>query len=263
MDPRWIAWYLIASLTGNPLGTLVVLALVWWIGDRFTFRLLPDPLRPLGRWRRMGQLRRTLAANPHDRRARLELGQLLLDARGPREAVEVLRPNVEAGDDDVHTAFAMGTALARSGFREQAERVLALAREADPKFRMGEIDLEIGRMRVAGRDFAGARQPLERLVSVRPGTVEGRWLLARALSGSGDEAGARRVRDEAWREYATLPRFHRRHERPFAWRIRPWRPAAAVILALLLAALAARVAMPVIEAGARARPAGGEASGDE
>jgi tetratricopeptide (TPR) repeat protein len=236
-----LQWYLLSWLTGSPLGALALLALVWWLGDRFTFRVMPDPLRRLGRWRRMNVLRRTLAVNPHDRRARLELAQLLLDARRPGEAARVLRPNVEAGDEDVYTAFAMGAALARSGEADAAERVLAVARAEDPRFRAGEIDLELGRLRVRRGDFAGARAPLERLLAVRPGSVEGRYWLARALAGLGQAADARRVRDDAWREYASLPRFHRRQERPFAWRLRPWRPALLLVAALVAALLAGRL----------------------
>jgi tetratricopeptide (TPR) repeat protein len=248
---RLLEWYLLAWLTGSPLGAAVLLVALWWLADRFTFRLLPSPVRLLARRRRIGQLRRTLAANPHDRRARFELAELLLETRRPREAVDVLRPNLEAGDDDVHTAFTMGAALARSGLADQAERVLAAARERDPDFRMGEIELEVGRLRVARGDFAGARAPLERLVAARPGTVEGRYLLARALEGAGDDAGARRVREEAWREYASMPRFHRRLDRPFAWRIRPWRPAAVAI------AVAAACLLAAWLLGARGGPGGG------
>jgi predicted Zn-dependent protease len=195
----------------------------------------------------MSALRRTLAANPHDRRARLELGNLLLDARRPGQAAEVLAPNVEAGDDDVHTSYAMGAALARTGAWDDAEPHLAAARAREPAFRMGEIDLEVGRMRVRRGDAAGAREPLERLVAERPGTVEGRYWLARALDALGDAAGAARVREDAWREFAALPRFRRAQERPYAWRIRPWRPAlvAVVVLAVLAAALGlASVARP-------------------
>jgi tetratricopeptide (TPR) repeat protein len=243
---QWMQWYLLSWLTGSPIGALVLLAAVWWLGDRFTFRVLPDPLRVFGRWRRMGQLRRTLDVNPHDRRARFELAERLLDSRRPREAAEALRPNVEAGDEDVHTAFVMGAALGRSGHAEAAERALAVAREADPRFRAGEIDLELGRQRVARGDFAGAREALERLLGVRPGTVEGRWFLAKALAGLADAEGARRVRAEAWREYAALPRFHRRQERPYAWRIQPWRPIAAALAVVAALALLGRAAGPVI-----------------
>ncbi len=223
-------WWLVSWFTGSPVTALVVLLVLWWASDRFTFRVLPDPVRWLARWRRMGQLRRTLAVNPHDRRARFELAERLLESGRPREAAETLRPNVEAGDEDAHTAFVMGAALGRSGAYDPAERALALVREADPRFRAGELELELGRQRLARRDFAGAREALERLLEQRPGSIEGRWLLSRALAGLGDVAGAVAAREQAWRDYRTLPRFHRRHERPFAWRAKPSRPAATALL---------------------------------
>jgi len=241
---QWMLWGLLSWITGSPLTAGVAVLLLWWLGDRFTFRLFPDPLRFLGRWRRMAQLRDTLGMNPHDRRARFELAERLLEGGRPRRAAEVLRPNIEAGDEDPHTAFVMGAALGRTGAYQQAERALALARQEDPRFRAGEIDLELGRQRAARGDWAGAREALERLLVERPGSVEGRYLLARALSGLGDEPAARKVRDEAWRDYAMLPRFHRRHERWFAWRIKPWRPAAVVLVVAVVAFAVAAAWLP-------------------
>jgi predicted Zn-dependent protease len=250
----WMLWILLSWILGNPLLAAAILLALWWLGDRATFRVLPDPLRTLGRRGRSAALRRTLAANPHDRRARLELANLLLDARRPGKAAEVLAPNVEAGDDDVHTSFAMGTALARTGAYDRAERFLAAARAREPSFRMGEIDLELGRLRLRGGDAAGAVEPLRRVVAERPGTVEGRYLLARALAAIGDPGGAARARDEAWREYVALPRFRRQHERPFAWRIRPWRPAIAAVAVAIVAILVLRAVVPAFR---DAGPAGG------
>jgi tetratricopeptide (TPR) repeat protein len=249
----WIVWYLLSAATGSPVASLLLLLAIGWLGDRFTFRVLPDPVRMVARWRRKGNLRRTLLGNPHDRRARFELAELLLEGGRPGEAAATLRPNVEAGDEDVHTAYVMGAALARSGAREPAERALAIARDAEPGFRMGEIDLEVGRMRLAGGELAGAREALERLLVARPGTVEGRFLLARALEGLGDEAGARRVRDEAWLEYASLPGFQRRRERRFAWRIRPWRPAGIALAIVVIVAALASWAVPSMADRAQAR----------
>ncbi len=242
----WMLWILLSWILGNPLLAAVILLAAWWLGDRATFRVLPDPLRLFGRRSRIAALRRTLASNPHDRRARLELANLLLDARRPARAAEVLAPNVEAGDDDVHTSFAMGTALARTGAFDRAEQLLAAARAREPSFRMGEIDLEVGRMRLRKGDAAGAVEPLRRVVAERPGTVEGRYLLARALAAVGDEAGAARARDEAWREYVALPRFRRQQERPFAWRIRPWRPAIVAIAVAIVAILVLRAVGPAL-----------------
>lgn len=246
----WMLWILLSWILGNPLLAAVILLAVWWLGDRATFRVLPDPLRLFGRRGRIATLRRTLAANPHDRRSRLELANLLLDARRPRQAAEVLAPNVEAGDDDVHTSFAMGSALARTGAYDRAEAFLAAARAREPSFRMGEIDLEVGRMRLRKGDAAGAVEPLRRVVAERPGTVEGRYLLARALAALGDARGAAGARDEAWREYVTLPRFRRQHERPFAWRIRPWRPAIVAVAVAIVAVLVLRAVVPALS-GAR------------
>lgn len=246
---RFFLWYLLARLTGSPIGSLVALIAIWWLADRYTFGLLPDPLRLAARWRRRRELRRTLEANPSDRRARFELAELLLASRRPREAAALLQANAEAGDDDVHTAFALGAALARSGDGDRAERVLAVAREAEPGFRDGEIDLELGRLRLARGDLAGAREALERFLALRPGSVEGRYRLSRALAGMGDAAGARQARDAAWREYATLPRFRRRQERPFAWRAKPWRPAAVLVALMLAAAAAASWILPGLTDG--------------
>jgi hypothetical protein len=141
----------------------------------------------------------------------------------------------------------MGAALARSGGWDRAEPFLAAARTRDPAFRMGELDLEVGRMRVRRGDAAGAIEPLRRLVEARPGTVEGRYWLSRALETCGDAAGAMRAREEGWREYTALPRFRRRQERPFAWRLRPSRPAVVAVAVVIGLALVLRgVVLPAL-----------------
>jgi tetratricopeptide (TPR) repeat protein len=233
----WLLWSLISIVTGNPLLAAGVVLLLWFLGDRATFRVLPDPGRWFARRSRAAKLRQTLDVNPHDRRARFGLAELLLERGNAREAAALLRANLDAGDRDVHTLAALGSALARTGAHEEAERLLADARKLDPEFRMGELDLVLGRMRLTLGDAAGAREPLTRLIATRPGTVEGRYHLSRVLDRLGDAAGAARVRDEAWTEYVHLPRFRRREDRRWAWRIRPWRPAL-VALAVLLALLA-------------------------
>jgi tetratricopeptide (TPR) repeat protein len=241
MSTGWILWILLSFLTGSPITALVVVLLLWWLGDRFTFRLFPDVFRAVRRWRRRAELEAVLQRNPSDRRARFELGQLLLDLHRPSAGLATLRPNLEAGDDDVHTAFLYGALLARSGEHAQAERILGIARAQEPDYRLGEIDLELGRSRLAAGDLAGAREALERFVAARPGTVQGRWLLSQALAGLGDREGAARTRQAAWREYVALPRFRRPEERLWAWRARPSRPIAIGLAVLVAVAVALAV----------------------
>lgn len=250
----WLLWSLISIVTGNPLLAAGIVLVLWFLGDRATFRVLPDVGRWFGRRSRASQLRHELDMNPHDRRARFALAELQLEAGRPREAIPLLRANLEAGDRDVYTLAALGTALARTAQHEEAERLLAEARRLDPAFRDGELDLVLGRMRLALGDAAGAREPLQRLVEARPGTVEGRYHLALALERLGDPAGATELREQAWREYLQVPRFRRREERRWAWRIKPWRPALIAVLVVVALALAGSALSGAVEERNARRP---------
>jgi uncharacterized protein HemY len=253
---QYIQWLILTSLTGSPLGSALFLLVFWFTVDRFTLGLFPDPVRWFMRRRREGVLRRVLLNNPHDRRSRLELGQLLVDRGASREAVDTLRPNLEAGEDDVQTLFAMGAACVGAGFTEQGEKLLAHVDELSPEFRVGEVELVRGRARLARADFAGAKQSLEHLVQVRRGTIEGRVLLARALGGLGDDGAAALMRDQAWNEYVTAPGFQRRKERFWAWRARPSRPATWALVLVLAFTFFGTVVAPKISSWARAQHPG-------
>ena len=96
---KWLQWILLTSIVGNPILALAILILFWWAIDRFTLGILPDPFRIVGRLRRIGLLRRSLSHNPHDLRVRVELADLLVARKKYREATDVLRYNVEHGDE--------------------------------------------------------------------------------------------------------------------------------------------------------------------
>lgn len=246
-------WFLLTAVTGSPIGSAIFLLVFWLLVDRFTLGVLPDPWRWLGRLRRELANKRTLAHNPHDGRARLELASLQLERGASRAAMMTLRPNLERGDDDPATLFVMGAACVGAGFPQQGEALLEQVREKDPGFRVGEVDLVLGRGRLARGDWAGARQALERLVTARKGTVEGRVLLSRALVALGDDGAAALLRDEAWHEYTTALRFQRRKERLWAWRARPSRPATYLVLVVVVLVLLWGLARPVVSGWAARR----------
>lgn len=241
---KYFQWLMLTMITGSPLLSLAVLVVFWWAVDRFTWRLLPDPIRPLARLMRAGKLRRELRNNPHDRRARLELGELLISRGRHREAIEALRTNIEAGDEDTATFFAMGKACLGAGHFEQAEVFLHQVEQADPDFRVGEVELVRGRALLGKGELKGAREALERFLKLRRGSVEGRVLLSRVLKGAGDDAGAALTREQAWQEYLSAPRFQRRVERGWAWRAKPSRPLSYALLVVLAGFLFARFVAP-------------------
>lgn len=237
-------WIILTAITGSPLGSAVALIVFWLVVDRFTLGFLPDPVRLVMRWRRAARLQRILLGNPHDRRSRLELAQLYVERGKGKEAVDVLRPNFDQGDDDLQSVFTMGEACLLAGYVDQGEKLLDHAEELNADFRVGEIHLVRGRERLKRGDFAGAKKALEELVKVRKGTITGRVLLAKAHAGLGDDATAAMIRDEAWNEYVSAPGFQRRKERLMAWRARPSRPATYLLIFVLVFASFATVVAP-------------------
>jgi tetratricopeptide (TPR) repeat protein len=226
MMKGWLLWMVLSRLTGSPVGSALAVLGGLWLLDRVTVGVLPRPLRALARWRRASALERALSANPHDRRARYELADLWVGWGRHARAVEVLKPNLEAEEDDVATLFLLGVAYLGTGDKARGELLLNEAARREPTHQMGAIDLERGRYRLKRGEFKGAIEALERLRTARPGTVEGRVLLARALVGDGRDGEGALVREEAWKEYAAAPSFQRRRERLWAWRARPSRPLA-------------------------------------
>ena len=236
----WMLWMIVSAITGRPLLALVLVFGAVWAMDRFTLQFLPRPLRFIHRWRRAGQLERTLMNNTHDRRARFELAELRVGQGRYATAVELLKPNLEAGDDEVDTLFLLGVAYLGAGEKAKGELLLDEAAKLNPDFRQGSIDLERGRLRLAQGDASDAIEALECFVKGRHGSIEGRTLLAKALDKAGRDADAALMRDEAWKDYVAAPGFQRRRERMWAWRARPSRPIIYGALLLLVLVLGFR-----------------------
>jgi tetratricopeptide (TPR) repeat protein len=243
---KWFQWIVLTSITGSPLASILILLAFWWAVDHFAVGMLPDPLRAWARWQRASRLKDTLLQNPHDRRARLELADIYLQQRRYGKAAELLRANLKAGDDDMTTLFSAGIALCASGDHAEGERLLLRAREREPSFRMNSIDLELGRWRLGRGDVAGAKEALERFCKARPGTVEGKVLLAKVYQKSAEATRAKEMKSAAWRDYASSPWFQRRRDRFWAWRANPSRPAMYAAIMLVAFVLFARYGAPVL-----------------
>lgn len=130
---------------------------------------------------------RDLAAErPGDARLLANLGRVLALADRYGEAAELLERAVGLGADDLRTLLFWGSALWESGRPDAAEPVLAraaaVARGTGAEFLAQH---QLGRLRLwAGRPEE-AVAPLERAVTLRPGTADARLDLARALDGAG------------------------------------------------------------------------------
>ena len=234
-------------ITGNPLAAAVLLLLGYAVADWYTFGFLRGVARTVRNLQRAPRLGRQIAVNPHDRRARIELGEILIEQGRFARAIEVLRPAAQQDPHDLSSLYPLGIACLHTGRVEEGELFLREVHGADPEFRLGRAMLEIGADRLRRGDAKGAVEPLSRYVDAHPHRVEGHYLHSRALRRSGERAGAERARRIAWEEYETALPYQRRLERRWAWRARPSRPlfyGAAACVAVLLFAAATKRARP-------------------
>lgn len=251
----YLYWVILTALTGSPVTAALILVVSWFAVDRVTLGLFPDPVRWVGRLRRCGVLERRLLSNPHDRQASRELAELMLLRNKPTRAIALLKPNLAAGDDDAATVFTMGVACLKAGHRAQGEQLLAHVEALVPNFRVGEVPFALGRAAHAAKDWPKAKEALEKAVQIRRGSVEARVRLALVLEALGDDAKGALLKDEAWNEYVSAPRFQRRQERWWAWRARPNRPITYLMLLVMGLILFGRFVAPAIVGWAEQRKA--------
>ena len=108
-------------ITGNPLAAAVLLLLGYAVADWYTFGFLRGVARTVRNLQRAPRLGRQIAVNPHDRRARIELGEILIEQGRFARAIEVLRPAAQQDPHDLSALYPLGIAVpargARRGFR--------------------------------------------------------------------------------------------------------------------------------------------------
>lgn len=237
----WINFSILWMLTGNPVAAAFLLLAAYAVADWYTFGFLRGVARAVAGFRRGRRLRFALLHNPHDLKARADLGDILLSQRRYAQAIEVLKPIADRDPHDLPALFMLGVACLGTGRVDQGELFLGEVHKADPAFRDGAALLELGRSRVRRR-HPEAAAVLREFLQSHPHHVEARFWLARAHDLAGDAQAAAAERKRCWREYETELPYQRRADRIWAWRARPSRPliyaaAAGCALALFSAAL--------------------------
>ncbi|MBI5542822.1 MAG: tetratricopeptide repeat protein [Deltaproteobacteria bacterium] len=228
----FLKFSLLWFITGSPVAALVILLLLWAVADWYSIGFLRRGYRALQNLRLGSRLATEITVNPANRKARADLGDILISQRRFDRAIEVLKPVLAEEPGDLPTLFLMGVACLGAGHPEQGELFLGMVEQADPGFRHGAATLELGRYRLARGDAKGAVDALRRYSEAHCSSVEGHCLLARALEASGDHPGARAERERAWHEHVTALPYQRRMNRLWAWRARPSRPAAYAAIGL-------------------------------
>jgi tetratricopeptide (TPR) repeat protein len=217
---RFFLFAVLSWITGSPLLALLVLIALaipgWWAGSRYAWRA--------GRWLRSsgeaGRLRRELAVNPHDVKARTDLGALLMRQGKLREARSELEQAMPRADDLPEANYSLGLCLLHDGEVERGRALVEKALTLNPRFGYGEPYLRLGDFRAGREEWEAAADRYRQATGIHSSTVEGWCKLGEALNHLGRPEEARTALQEAISSYRTAPWYRRAEDRPWYRRAR-------------------------------------------
>jgi tetratricopeptide (TPR) repeat protein len=217
---RFFLFALLTWITGNPLlAILVIIALSlpgWWAGSRHAWRLG----RRMRAWGEAGRLRRALAVNPHDVKARTELGAILVRQGRFQEARGELTQAMPRADDLPQANYSLGLCLLHDGEVERGRELVEKALALNPKFGYGEPYLRLGDFRSERGEWAQAAERYRQATAIHSSSVEGWFKLGEALNHLGRRDEGRTALQEAIASYRTAPWYRRAEDRPWYRRAR-------------------------------------------
>ena len=212
---RFFLFAILTWITGSPLLAVVILIALavpsWFAGSRYAFRFS----RKVRTWGEAGRLRRALAINPHDAKARVDLGAILTRQGRFREARAELEQVLPRVDDLPDANYFLGLCLMNDGEAERGRSLVERALAINPKFGYGEPYLRLGDFHAERSEWAQAAERYRQAVDIYGSSVEGWSKLGRALIELARKEEAREALREALASYRTAPWYRRHEDRPW------------------------------------------------
>src|SRR2546422_8670594 len=106
----WIHFSILWMLTGSPVAAAIILLAAYAVADWYTFGFLRGVAQAVAAFQRGRKLRLVLLHNPHDRKARADLGEILGSQRRDARALEVVKPPAADDPHDLYAPFLPGIA---------------------------------------------------------------------------------------------------------------------------------------------------------
>lgn len=204
-------YILLTLLTRNPLLSIVVMALLFFLIERRFIGILPDFTAPLRRAGRVRELQKEIKVNPADAEAYLELGEVFLRRGEYEKSLSYL--NSAAAKMDGHPLFHYyrGASYYQLGRIEEGRVEIEKAVAINPKISFGEPYLYLARIYLQQPDKEKIKQVNQQLMQYGSPKIH---YLAGSLFLNHDKEKARRFFQETIEDYqacrGALRRLYRR-----------------------------------------------------
>lgn len=217
MVGKFLIFYLILRITGNPFLAIIVLLVIYYFVDRRYIGLLPSLTRPFQRRRRMSGLRRQIQLNAHDTPAKHDLAESYIEIGQYRSALQLLEELPKHLQESPDVLYDTGLCLLNLNDQEQGEALILQGLSKDPKLRRGEPYLKLAAA-IAPVNAERAMQYLNTFQQLNVSSCESYYRLAELERTFGNIDSAKTALRSCLVTYRTLPRFRRRVERKWAVR---------------------------------------------
>ncbi len=217
---KFMLFFFLSWLTGNPIIAVVLLIVVYLAIDRTYYGFVPDPLRALRSAGRIRELQRIVAINPHDARSMKELGIFMFERKDYQKALEYFSRASSKMSDEPEFNYYYGIALARSGSVDRGRALVDDALLASPGLKYGDPYLAMAEVYIDTGVYDSAAPLLERFLKVHISSVEGLYQmgLVKIKTGKADEG--REYLKKAATVFKQAPRYRRKIERKWVWKAR-------------------------------------------
>ncbi|MHB8481267.1 MAG: tetratricopeptide repeat protein [Nitrospiria bacterium] len=217
---KWIVFYFLMILTGNPLLVLILFLLFYGILDRQYFGFFPRLTRFFRRGQEIRRLIQTLSLNPNDMPAQLALGRAYVLNGQPVKAVPHLETAFPRMKESPEVHYYLGLAYLKTGREAEGQEAVLKTIEMDHRFQYGEPYLRLGEYYFSAREHTKALEMLETFCSIHTSSSEGYYYLGSVQMALGNKGEAERSFRKAIEVYKISPRYKKQLDRKWIWKAR-------------------------------------------
>lgn len=214
---KFMLFFLLSWLTGNPLIAIVILLLIVYFIDRRFVGVFPSISKPFKRLRNISKLRQQLSVNHFDVSSKRELARLLLDKKKFQEAHQLLEEVKPSSESSAEYWNDLGTALIGLGRLEEGESMILHALSLNERVKYGQPYLHLASA-FREKEPEKALHYAAKYGEIQSSSSEACYLLGSLYHSLGRKEDAKRALEESLSIYRSLPKYKKRHERKWAVR---------------------------------------------